>query len=78
MSLHPIMAQALKPFRLNPPTAREKLDALLRLPLELDDGDRQGVADEDDVYQAVDECIERHIDEIEARVIELTRMERAA
>ncbi|HEV2682614.1 MAG TPA: hypothetical protein VGV14_19085 [Rhodanobacter sp.] len=77
MSLHPIMAQALKPFRLNPPTAREKLDELLRTPFELDDGERSGVADESDVYRAVDECVERHMDEIEARVVALT-MERAA
>ena len=81
VNLHPIMAQALKPFSAPKPEAqllrtllhkeRERLNKLLRVPFELDDGERQGVADEDDVYQAVDECIERHIDEIEARVIEL-------
>jgi len=88
MSVHPIMAQALSPFATPVSTtinrlrealreADDRWAQLLRLPFEIEIGDAAGNASEDDVVRAVSECIEKHMPEIEARVVALT-MERAA
>ncbi|NID14343.1 hypothetical protein [Luteibacter yeojuensis] len=73
MTMHPAFAQALKPFA--PPAANDDpLTRLLRLPFEvrLDDEGNYTQANKADVIQALDELAEKHIDELEARVLELT------
>ena len=87
-NLHPLFAQALKPFVTQPLSAerlRELLQAerarmakLLRMPFEVDmstdpHSERMHMVQEWMVYQAVDDCIERHMTEIEASVRELIR-----
>lgn len=57
---------------------RQKYDDLLRLPFEVEiSGSRyedsvEVIAAEADVHKAIDECIEQHMTQIEARVRELT------
>jgi hypothetical protein len=71
--MHPALALALKPFA--PSAANEDpITRLLRLPFEvrLDSEGNSIEANKADVIQALDELAEKHIDELEARVLELT------
>ncbi len=82
-AVHPLFVQALSPFATPVSTTINRLREalretddrwadLLRLPFEIEIGDKLGHALEDDVVRAVSECIELHMPDIEARVVALT------
>ena len=67
--MHPVFAQALKPFA---PPANDPAPNFLRLPFEVQLGDDLVTADPRDVAQAFEESIDKHMPVIEERIAELT------
>jgi hypothetical protein len=84
-AVHPIMAAALRPFAPRPtPTAEEQLASLLRLPFQVEVQNAPATRysepqyvlvtiDEDLVREAADWLIDKHIDELERKALELQR-----